>query len=144
MQEETVSDESLGLSEVQAAFREAESRFTDLASAAADLTSVSEQLSEARASVLEAAGRLVELAEANTAASQQLAAATRAIEATDPAEIQAKLRDLAENVEANERATSEALSSLRTEMQRSTRLQIILTSITLLAVILVGALSFVL
>lgn len=138
-----MSDESLELGEVQAAFREAESKFTELASAASDLSSVSEQLSDARASVLDAAGRLSELAESNSAMSQQLAQATRAVEATDPAEIQAKLKDLTDKVEAHERASSEAISSIRTEIQRGARVQMILASVTLLAVIAVGVLLFI-
>jgi prophage DNA circulation protein len=139
-----MGDESLELAEVQAAFREAESRFTELASAASGLKSVSDQLSDARASVLEAAGRLTELAEANSAVSQQLAEATRAIEATDPAEIQTRLRDLAAAMETQVRTSSEALSALRAGLRRSARLQMILATVTLVAVIVVGALLFVL
>lgn len=138
-----MSDESLELREVQAAFREAEKNFTELASAASGLKSVSDQLSDAKSSILEAAGRLTDLAEANSLVSRQLAEATRAIEATDPAEIQGRLHDLAGRFQAHESASSEALDGLRTEFRRSARLQMILTSVTLIAVVVVGVLLFV-
>jgi hypothetical protein len=138
-----MSDESLELSEVQAAFRQAEGRFAELASAAADLQSVSAQLADARASVLEAGRRLAELAESNRSVSEQLANATRAIEATDPAELQARLREVSEAVSAHERASDAALSKLGEDLHRGFRLQTVLIGATLVAVAVVAVLVFV-
>lgn len=140
-------DESLELSEVQAAFREAERRFNDLSAAAEDLQSVSGQLSDARATVTEAGSRLSELAQASRQVSEQLAEATTAIQATDPAELRSRLQEVADRLDSHVNESSEALSNLSEahresqEQNRSQmRLQLILSSLTLLAVIAVGVL----
>lgn len=138
-----MSDESLELSEVQAAFRQAEGKFAELASAASELQSVSAQLADARASVLEAGNRLAELAESNRSVSEQLANATRAIEATDPAEIQSRLREVAEAVDAQARSSEAALTRLNEELQSRIRLQTTLISAILVAVVVVAVLIFI-
>lgn len=138
-----MSDESLELSEVQAAFRQAESKFAELASATSELQSVSAQLAEARSSVLEASSRLAELAQANQSVSEQLANATRAIEETDPAEIQSRLREVSEAVDAQAKASEAALARLSSELQQRIRLQTMLTAATLVAVVVVAVLVFV-
>ena len=83
-----MSDESLELAQVQAAFREAEKKFQDLARAVQDLESVSEQLGDAKVVVIAAGTRLGNLADASQTVAEQFADAIRAIEATDPTEIQ--------------------------------------------------------
>ena len=93
-----MSDESLELAQVQAAFREAEKKFQDLARAAQDLESVSEQLGDAKAVVIAAGTRLGDLADASQTVAEQLADAIRAIEATDPTEIQSRLKELASSL----------------------------------------------
>lgn len=137
-----MSDESLQLSEVHAAFREAERKFAELASAASELQTVSSQLSDARSSVLEAGGQLAELAEANRAVSEQLAGATSAIEATDPAEIQSRLREVIETLEEQARAFDGALGSLGADLRRRIRLLTILTVVVFAAVVVVAVLTF--
>ena len=107
-----MSDESLELAPVQAAFREAEKKFQDLARAAQDLESVSEQLGDAKAVVIAAGTRLGDLADASQTVAEQLADAIRAIEATDPTEIQSRLKELASSLEQHGTQSSELMSAL--------------------------------
>ena len=107
-----MSDESLELAQVQAAFREAEKKFQDLARAAQDLESVSEQLGDAKAVVIAAGTRLGDLADASQTVAEQLADAIRAIEATDPTEIQSRLKELASSFEQHGTQSSELMSAL--------------------------------
>lgn len=142
-----MSDESLELAQVQAAFREAEKKFQDLARAAQDLESVSEQLGDAKAVVIAAGTRLGDLADASQTVAEQLADAIRAIEATDPTEIQSRLKELASSFEQHGTQSSELMSALTATQtaqerarRRQHRLQLILNVVVLVAVIAVGVL----
>ena len=142
-----MSDESLELAQVQAAFREAERKFQALATAAQDLQTATGQLNDARSAVADAGERLGDLAEASRSVTEQLADATRAIEATDPAEIRSQLRGLAESLDTHAQQTEELVStlvqtqqSIEAARQRSLRLQMILGVLTLIAVVAVGVL----
>ena len=145
-----MSEESLDLAQVQSAFREAEQKFQELAQAAQDLESVSSQLRDAQTGVSDAGTRLGELAQASQAVSEQLANAIRSIEATDPAEIQARLRELATRLDEHSQkavellsAISEAQDSVEANRQASQRIHLILSALILVAVIAVGVLIFV-
>lgn len=142
-----MSEESLELAQVQDAFREAERKFQDLAVAAQNLESVSGQLGDAKAAIAEAGARLGELADASRSVAEQLAEATRTIEATDPAEIQKRLRELASSLEDHAGRSAELLAAVSSTLEsheatrnRQNRLQLILSIVTLLAVIAVAAL----
>ena len=113
-----MSEESLELPQVQEAFRKAQEEFTKIARSAKELDSVSDQLTDAKVVVIDAGTKLAELANRSSDVASRLVAATEAIEKTDPAEIQARLRELdAGLARVSERLDASAadLSSFREE-----------------------------
>ena len=142
-----MNDESLDLAQVQSAFREAESKFQELAQAAQDLDSVSKQLGDARTVLAEAGTELGSLAEASRSVSEQLADATRAIEATDPAEIQRRLSAVSQSLEEHSQSSAELFAALEGSQRAAEenrragqRTQLVISVAILLAVIAVGVL----